>query len=371
LIARTRKRLETNVKLAPRDTSPMARFLVPLALVFACFGCSKDSPDSSAAAPTPSATAAMASASAAPPAPAKTPLRVAYSDWPGWTAFEVGIQKGWFKEAGIDVEFSWADYGATLDNFSAGKADAVMVTNGDALVTGAAGAKSKMILLTDYSNGNDKVVGRPGVKSFKDLKGKKVGLELTLVEQLLFLKGCEKNGLNPKDVTFIGTKTNDTPQVLGSKQVDAIAAWYPIASQALATVPGSTALFTSADVPGLIYDSVAVNPTSLAQRHDDWVKFVKVWYKISDYVRDPKTQADAVAIMAAKAGAKVAEYQAAMPGTYFLSADEAKAKYKKGPGLDSIYGSSTVANDFNVNNKVYKDAQNIDEYIDSSIVDSL
>jgi NitT/TauT family transport system substrate-binding protein len=349
----------------------MAKFLAPLAFVFALLGCSKDSPDSTSAT-APAAPSSSASALAAPvPTPAKAPLRVAYSDWPGWTAFEVGIQKGWFKEAGIDVEFSWADYGATLDNFSAGKADAVMVTNGDALVTGANGAKSKMILLTDYSNGNDKVVGRPGLKTFKDLKGKKLGLELTLVEQLLFVKGCEKNGLNPKDVTLIGTKTNDTPQVLGSKQVDAIAAWYPVASQALATVPGSVALFTSADVPGLIYDSVAVNPASLAQRHDDWVKFVKVWYKISDYVRDPKTQADAVAIMAAKAGAKVEEYAAAMPGTYFLSAEEAKAKYKKGPGLDSIYGSSTVANDFNMTNKVYKDSQNVDEYIDPSIVNSL
>jgi NitT/TauT family transport system substrate-binding protein len=238
-------------------------------------------------------------------------------------------------------------------------------------VTGAAGAKSKMILLTDYSNGNDKVVGRPGIKSFKDLKGKKVGLELTLVEQLLFLKGCEKNGVDPKTVTLVGTKTNDTPQVLASKQVDGIAAWYPVAAQALTSVPGSTPLFTSADVPGLIYDAVAVSPTSLAQRHDDWVKFVKVWYKISDYVRDPKTQADAVAIMAAKAGAKVEEYTAAMPGTYFLSLDEAKTHYKKGDGLDSVYGSSKVANDFNVTNKVYKDPQNIDEYIDSSIVDSL
>jgi NitT/TauT family transport system substrate-binding protein len=349
----------------------MARSLVPLALVFAFFGCSKDSPDSNAAPASPAASSAASAAVAAPPAPAKTPLRVAYSDWPGWTAFEVGIQKGWFKEAGVDVEFSWADYGATLDNFSAGKADAVMVTNGDALVTGANGAKSKMILLTDYSNGNDKVVGRPGIKTFKDLKGKKLGLELTLVEQLLFQKGCEKNGLNPKDVTLVGTKTNDTPQVLGSKQVDAIAAWYPIASQALATVPGSIPLFTSKDVPGLIYDSVAVTPTSLAQRHDDWVKFVKVWYKISDYVRDPKTQADAAAIMAAKAGAKTEEYAAALPGTYFLSAAEAKTAYKKGAGLDSVYGSSTVANDFNLANKVYKDSQNVDEYIDSSIVDSL
>ena len=72
---------------------------------------------------------------------------VAYSDWPGWTAFEVGIQKGWFKEAGVDVEFSWFDYLPSLDAFSSGKVDAVMATNGDALVTGASGAKSKMILL--------------------------------------------------------------------------------------------------------------------------------------------------------------------------------------------------------------------------------
>jgi NitT/TauT family transport system substrate-binding protein len=348
----------------------MARFLVPFAVLLAFSGCSKDSPDTTAAPASPAASAS-ASAAVTPPAPAKTPLRVAYSDWPGWTAFEVGIQKGWFKEAGIDVEFSWADYGATLDNFSAGKAYAVMVTNGDALVTGANGAKSKMILLTDYSNGNDKVVGRPGIKTFKDLKGKKIGLEATLVEQLLFQKGCEKNGVNPKDVAIVNTKTNDTPQVLTTKQVDAIAAWYPVASQALLAVPGSTPLFTSADVPGLIYDAVAVNPASLAQRHDDWVKFVKVWYKISDYVRDPKTQADAVAIMAAKAGAKVEEYQAAMPGTYFLSLDEAKKRYAKGDGLDSLYGSSKVANDFNLDNKVYKDSQPIEEYIDSSIVDSL
>ncbi|HEX3770763.1 MAG TPA: ABC transporter substrate-binding protein, partial [Polyangiaceae bacterium] len=236
----------------------MTRSLASIAFVFALFGCSKDSAEP---APAPAAPAASASAATAakPTAPAKTPLRVAYSDWPGWTAFEVGIQKGWFKEAGVDVEFSWADYSATLDNFSAGKADAVMVTNGDALVNGANGAKSKMILLTDYSNGNDKVVGRPGIKTFKDLKGKKIGLEATLVEQLLFQKACEKNGIDPKTIAIVNTKTNDTPQVLASKQVDAIAAWYPVASQALGSVAGSTPLFTSADVPGLIYDSVAVN----------------------------------------------------------------------------------------------------------------
>jgi len=120
-------------------------------------------------------------ASAADPAGAKPPLKIAFSDWPGWTAFEIGIQKGWFKEAGVNVEFEWFEYTPSMEAFAAGKVDAVMMTVGDALVTGAPGARSIGILVTDYSNGNDMIVARPGLKSLKDLKGKKVGLGVGLV----------------------------------------------------------------------------------------------------------------------------------------------------------------------------------------------
>jgi NitT/TauT family transport system substrate-binding protein len=337
--------------------------------LFACAvaGCGGDKP-----APEPAAEPA-APAPAVEPAPlAKAPpLRVAYSDWPGWTAFEIGIQKGWFKEAGIDVEFSWFDYLPSMEAFSAGKVDAVMMTNGDALVTGANGGKSKMILVTDYSNGNDKVIAKPGIKSLKDLKGKKVGLELTLVEHLLLLKGLESVGLKQSDVELVNFPTNETPGALGSGQVAAVAAWYPTSGQALQAVAGSTAIWTSADVPGLIYDTVAVSPQSLATRKDDWVKFTKVWYRISDFVRDPATQAEAVAIMAGKVGVKPEEYATAMPGTKFLSLDEAKKVFAKGAGLDSIYGSTTIADKFNTDNKVYATAQAVDEYIASEIITGL
>jgi NitT/TauT family transport system substrate-binding protein len=324
--------------------------------------------------PPPAPAAAEAPKPAAPPAAAAAagaPLRIAYSDWPGWTAFEIGIQKGWFKEAGVDVVFSWFDYLPSLDAYSAGKVDAVLVTNGDALVTGANGAKSKIIFLTDYSNGNDQVIGKPGVKAFPQLKGKKVGLELTLVEHLLFLKALEKFKMKPDDVTLVNFPTNETPQALSSGQVSAVAAWYPVSAQARKAVAGSTPLFTSADVPGLIYDTLAVNPSSLAKRHDDWVKVTKVWYRIADFVRDPKTQGEAAAIMAAKVGVKAADYAANIPGTYFLSLAESKKRYQKGDGLDSIYGSSKIADTFNTTNKVYKVSQAVDDYIDPSIVQGL
>jgi NitT/TauT family transport system substrate-binding protein len=298
------------------------------------------------------------------------PLKIAYSDWPGWVAWEVAVQKGWFKDAGLDVEFLWFEYAPSMDAFTAGKADAVMVTNGDSLVTGANGAKNTVIMLTDYSNGNDMIVAKPGITSLKGLKGKKIGIEVGLVEHLMLLNALKKNGMSEADVTLVNTPTNQTPQVFASGQVDAIAAWQPNAGQALKAVAGSKPVYTSADEPGLIYDVIAVTPQSLAQHRAEWVKFVSLWDKVLAYINDPATKADALKIMAARTGSTPADYDAFIGGTHFLSlADGAKVIAAKGPGFDSLTGSSAVANDFNVKNGVYKQSQDVSAYIDFKLTD--
>jgi NitT/TauT family transport system substrate-binding protein len=304
-------------------------------------------------------------------ASAAAPLKVAYSDWPGFTLIEVAKQKGWFKEAGIDVELLWFDYLPSIDAFAAGKVDAVTVVAADALVSGASGTKSKFIAVLDYSNGNDMIIGKPGVNSIKALKGQKVGLELTLVEHLLLFKALEKNGMKPADVELVNTPTNETPQVLASGQVSAVGAWYPVSGQALKAVPKAKPLFTSADAPGLIYDVLAVSPSSLAKRKMDWEKYVQVYYRCVDYVLDRKTRDDAVKIMAAKVGVEPSVYKANLPGTKLLTVAEALKALEKGDGLDSLYGSLAVANKFNLDNKVYKDSQKAESYIAPGILQAM
>ncbi len=335
-------------------------FVALAALTVLIAACTKEPPP-------PAPAAAPPQAATPPPPPAKAPLRVAFSDWPGWTAFEVGIQKGWFKEAGVDVKFDWFEYAPSMEAFAAGKVDAVMMTMGDALVTGAPGARSVAILVTDYSNGNDMIVAKKGISSVKALKGKKVGLEVGLVEHLMLTKALEKNGLKISDVKLVNVPTHQTAQTLASGSVDAIGAWQPNAGQALKAVAGSKPVVTSADLPGLIYDLVCVSPQSLSQRRDDWVSFVKVWNRIVTYVRDPANQAEAVKMMAGRAGVQPEEYTKYMPGTRFLTPEEALARFEKKDSLDSLYGSGKVADAFNVANKVYAQPQPIDSYIDGSL----
>ncbi|KAF0093594.1 MAG: NitT/TauT family transport system substrate-binding protein [Puniceicoccaceae bacterium 5H] len=302
---------------------------------------------------------------------AKEPLKIAYSDWPGWVAWEIGIKKGWFEEEGVDVDFLWFDYVASMDAYVAGNVDAVCMTNGDALVTGATGKPSVGIILNDFSNGNDMVVAAPGIDSIQDLKGKKVGLEEGFVEHLMFLTALKKAGMNPSDVTIVNTPTNETPQVLASGAVDAIAAWQPNSGQALKTVAGSQPIFTSADAPGIIYDLLYVSPESLESRRDDWMKVTKVWYRIVDYLQDESNFDEALAILASRVSVDPAEYEPFFQGTYILSYDEAMERWQDASGLDSVYGSSRAVDAFNRSVGVYSERQDIQKYLDPSLTEAL
>src|SRR5215475_13108504 len=156
------RRVCSGVRLERTLTMTRSAACFAFALLALCACSSKEAPQPAAETP-----------AAAEPQQAPSALRIAYSDWPGWVAWEVGIQKGWFKEEGVDVDFKWFEYVPSMEAFSADKVDAVTMTNGDALVTGSSGAKSVGILINDYSNGNDMVVAQPNIKNVAALKGKK------------------------------------------------------------------------------------------------------------------------------------------------------------------------------------------------------
>ena len=272
-------------------------------------------------------------------------IKIGYSDWPGYTILEIANQKGWFKDAGVDAQLVWFDYGPSIDAFAAGKIDADCIVASDAMGAGAGGAPSKFVMLIDYSDGSDMIIGKAGVTSVKDLKGQKVGVELTLVEHMLLVEALAQNGLTPNDVTLVGTPTNNTPQTLASGSVAAIGSWYPVSYQALSQVAGSTKLFTSAQAKGLIYDVIAVNPASLAANHDAWTKVAAIYYKCVAYLMDPATRDDAIKIMAAKVGVDPAVYAKYVPGTHFETLAEAKANYKGDAGAATNIHDSMVKSD--------------------------
>ncbi|HWZ88382.1 MAG TPA: ABC transporter substrate-binding protein [Polyangiaceae bacterium] len=335
--------------------------LAPLA----CHKAESSSAPTASAAPLASVQAPAASSEAP-----DTPLRIAYSDWPGWVAWEIALKKGYFKDAGVAVSFVWLEYVPSIEAFSEGKVDAVSMTNGDALVAGSSDSSSVGILINDYSNGNDMVVARPGINTIADLKGKRIGVEVGFVDHLLLMEALKSAKLGEADVSIINAKTEQTPALLKSGGVDAIAAWQPNSGRALDDVPGAKPIFTSANVPGLIYDLLFVNKKSLGSRRADWEKVTKVWFRVVDFISDPAHHAEAAQIMGARVGLSADKYGKLMSGTRLLGADENQKRYHRSSDLSSVQGSSEIVDRFNVANHVYKESLSVDAYFDGTLVDA-
>ncbi|HEX4475203.1 MAG TPA: hypothetical protein VH142_09010, partial [Polyangiaceae bacterium] len=100
-----------------------------------------------------------------------------------------------------------------------------------------------------------------------------------------------------------------------------------------------------------------------------WEKVVKVWFKVADFIKDEKNVDEAAKIMSARVGLTPDAYKLLMGGTAFQDMAGDILHFKKGDGLDSIYGSSKIVDDFNVKNAVYKAPMKYEEYLDPSLVD--
>jgi NitT/TauT family transport system substrate-binding protein len=211
------------------------------------------------------------------------------------------------------------------------------------------------------------IVAAPGFDTLADLKGKKIGLEEGFVIHLLLIKGAEAAGIDPSEFTIINTPTNEAPQVLVSGAVDAIGAWQPNSGEALKAVAHSKPVLTSADVPGIIYDLLCVDPETLETRRDEWMKVVKVWYRIVDYLKDEGNIDEALEILAKRVSISPEEYEPLFEGTYIMTLKEATKVWEKAEGLGSVYGSSTVSDQFNVDQGVYDNNLNIEQYLDPSL----
>src|SRR5262249_32560781 len=169
-------------------------------------------------------------------------------------------------------------------------------------------------------------------------------------------------------VEIVKIKTDAAPTSLRAN-LDAVGAWYPISHTVLEKVPGSKALFTSAEAPGLIYDALHVNRKSLDNRRADWKKVVEVWFKCLDFLNNEKTHKEAVEIMAKKIDAKPEDLEKNLKGTKLLDRDGNVKAMKPGDGLDSVHGSMKNADKFYVSRNVYPKSRFDDKCVDASLVE--
>src|SRR5574342_456616 len=118
------------------------------------------------------------------------------------------------------------------------------------------GLQPRVILVVDVSHGADAVVGRSGMRTMKDLKGRRVAVEGGALGAFVLSRALALNDMQASDVKVVHLEANEQPRAFEKGQVDGAVTFDPYRDQLLRA--GASTLFDSTQIPGEIVDLVAV-----------------------------------------------------------------------------------------------------------------
>jgi len=270
--------------------------------------------------------------------PTNRPYTVAWTIYAGWMpwpyAEQAGIVKKWADKYGVQIKLVQVnDYVESLNQFAAGKVDAVTATTMDALTVPAAGGRdSTVLMIGDYSNGNDGVILK-GSDKFSDIKGRPVNLVENSVSHYLLARGLELNGMKLPDVTTVNTSDADIVAAFSAAQTTALVTWNPQLSQVKA-MPGAHEVFDSSKIPGEILDTLIIDTDTLKANPNLGKALTGIWYEtLALMTRNDAQGATARAAMAKLSGTDQAGFEGQLKTTHLYVDPKEALAYTVDPAL--------------------------------------
>jgi NitT/TauT family transport system substrate-binding protein len=297
----------------------------------------------------------------------ETELTIAFSTWVGYAPMYIAEEKGFFKKNGINVKLTRME--SSSDRLSALAAKRVTGIGGTVdshVVASSRGVPLVQVLVTDDSKGGDGIVANKDIKTFADLKGKKIAVQTDGGASFFWFNYLlKKEGMTMDDFEIQSMSSGDAGAAFVAKKVDAAITWEPWLTSAKNTDFGHV-LLSSEKTPGIITGSFALHKDFLKEHPEAVKAFNKSWFEAVDYYKEHKEES--IAIMAKAMGQTTDEFKEALAGAGFYD-KEGNMKYfgtKEAPG--PLYDLTKMGADLWEEQKLIDKKPNIDNLLDYSFI---
>jgi NitT/TauT family transport system substrate-binding protein len=256
-----------------------------------------------------------------------------YMPWP--YAQHAGIVDKWAKKYGIKIEIVQVnDYVESINQYTGGKLDGVTGTTMDALTLPAAGGvDTTVLILGDYSDGNDGIVLKGKDKTMADLKGKKVGLVQYSISHFMMARAFEKHGVKAEDVSLQNVSDADFIAVLQTPDVDAVVAWNPAYIE-LKKLPDVSVVYDSTEMPGELVDILMVSTDKLKTHPEFGKALTGAWFEALSILNSNDAKGDeARNFMAKLSGTSLESFTSQVKTTAFYYDPGLAAAYARSPEM--------------------------------------
>lgn len=265
----------------------------------------------------------------------KKTFKVGYVVYIGFMPYawmnESGLIKKWGDKYGIKIELVQVnDYVGSINQFIGGDLDAVAVAGMDGLTMPAAGGvDTSMILLNDYSNGNDVILSKKN-KTIPELKGETVYLVEYTVSHYMLQRALTIAGLpGLASVKTVNVSDADIASAyLTTADIQNVASWKPMTDDMIKGHPGTNVLFDSSKIPGEIMDCL-ITKTATVKEHPEFAKaLIGAYYEAqADWLKGDETSKKMVKSMAQAMGGDVSALDAQVKTTHFFHTPESAYEF--------------------------------------------
>jgi NitT/TauT family transport system substrate-binding protein len=303
--------------------------------------------------------------SSVPKATGKT-IRVASSPWPGYASHWVALEKGLFKDEGVEVkDVFFVSQTESDDAFMTGKADLNLNGMPGTIPQINRDPGVKIFYQLDYSDGSDGILGR-NLKTAADLKGKTVARENVLFEEMLLRKYLEKLGLPRNQIKVVNKTAPEAATAFAAGKVDAAVTFEPWMTKAAKDGKGEVVFSTKGT--NIIADIVTARADFIAQNEDALLAYIRALNKAVKLMRE--NPAETNPIIAKKFGVKPEEVPDQLAGVklYDLEMNQTISFNPANPMnlFDSLEFASRVANQI----KLIPQPIDVNSGLDDSLVRS-
>ena len=222
------------------------------------------------------------------------PLRIGTNVWIGSEPLYLARDLGYLDREAVQlVEYPSASEVSRA--FRNQAIDGMVISLDELFVLAVDGLQPKVVVVVDVSHGADVVVGRSGMRTMQDLRGKRVAVESAALGAFVLSRALALNGMQASDVSMVHLESNEHPAAFEQGQVDGAVTFDPYRTQLLGA--GAHTLFDSSQIPGEIVDLLAVRASVLEKNPRAVQTLLTGWFKALDYLeREPKDAAARMAV---------------------------------------------------------------------------
>ncbi len=268
-------------------------------------------------------------------------IRIGIHQCTGHEHLFIAKKQGFFKQVGLDVELvELSSLTEVRRAFERGKVDGMASTLIEVLEAFKYSGKiAQPVLIIDYSNGADEILGSTKINTIKELNGKKIGVESGSLSTYLVSRALEMNDIKSSEVVIMPMELHDMPTALKTGKVDAITS-YPPTSVAIKKQMGVNVLFDSSTIPNEILDVIAINKEVLAKNPELQKQLLQTWKLTLDYTRNYSEEA--YNILTERLMISVNDFKQAMDHINLVGHHEQSQYFKEGLLMESLLKTGDV-----------------------------